>query len=107
MNLSDTMYSQQLSALSHAPFWVNKRVIVTGGAGFLGSFVVEKLQQRRAREIIVPRVEQYDLTDLNAIQQLFDDTQIFLSHEQESEADSHSQKTIIIHLVALAGGIGA
>jgi len=107
MNLSDTMYSHQPFAFSHEPFWINKRVIVTGGAGFLGSFVVEKLQQRRAREVIVPRVEQYDLTDLNAIQRLFDDSQIFLSHEQKSGVDSLSPKTIIIHLAALAGGIGA
>ena len=107
MNLSDTMYSQQPSALSHEPFWVNKRVVVTGGAGFLGSFVVEKLQQRRVREIIVPRVEQYDLTDLNAIRRLFDEAQIFPSYEQESGAGSQSPEMIIIHLAALAGGIGA
>jgi len=36
-------------------FWRDKRVIVTGGAGFLGSFVVEKLRERGAAEIIVPR----------------------------------------------------
>src|SRR4030067_2069728 len=107
MKLSDTMYSQQLSALSHAAFWVNNRVIVTGGAGFLGSFVVEKLQQPRAREIIVPRVEQYDLTDLNAIQRLFKDAQLLPSQKQESGADRQSPKTIIIHLAALAGGMGA
>jgi len=35
-------------------FWYDKRVIVTGGAGFLGSFVVEKLRERGAAEIIVP-----------------------------------------------------
>ena len=42
-------------------FWQNKRVIVTGGAGFLGSFVVEKLKQRGATDIFIPRIENYNL----------------------------------------------
>lgn len=41
--------------------WKNTRVVVTGGAGFLGSFVVEKLRERGAREIVIPRSKEYDL----------------------------------------------
>ena len=78
-------------------FWQDKRVIVTGGAGFLGSFVVEKLKDRGSAEIIVPRIEEYDLVDINHINRLFDDV---LGTSQPSNL-------IIIHLAALAGGIGA
>jgi len=54
-------------------FWRDKRVIVTGGAGFLGSFVVEKLEQRGAADIIVPRSSDYDLRNIDATRQLFHD----------------------------------
>ena len=72
----------------HFPF---SRVLVTGGAGFLGRFVVERLRDYRDVEIFVPRQEQYDLVQLPDIQRLLDDT----------------QPDLIIHLAALVGGIGA
>ncbi len=68
----------------------NRRVVVTGGAGFLGSFLVEKLRQRGAN-VFVPLIEKYDLVQLNDIQRMLQD----------------SRPEIIIHLAALAGGIGA
>ena len=72
-------------------FWRNQRVVVTGGAGFLGSFVVEKLQARGAAEVFVPRIENYDLVDLSAIRRLLAD----------------ARPDIILHLAARVGGIGA
>jgi GDP-L-fucose synthase len=81
-------------------FWSRQRVIVTGGAGFLGSFVVEKLQARGAAEIIVPRIEEYDLVKLEDIQRLYD--RVF-NHPASPTAD----QVMVIHLAALAGGIGA
>jgi GDP-L-fucose synthase len=81
--------------------WRDKRVIVTGGAGFLGSFVVEKLKKRGAAEVIVPRSHQYDLRSLNAIRQLMHDTSLPASGGQRIPVNS------VIHLAARVGGIGA
>lgn len=67
-----------------------KRVCVTGGAGFLGSFVVEKLNARGA-EVFIPTIQKYDLTRMEAIQQMLND----------------SKPDVIIHLAAQVGGIGA
>ncbi len=72
-------------------FWSGRRVCVTGGAGFLGSFVVEELRARGASEIFVPRSVDYDLTQPEEIDRMLN----------EARAD------IVIHLAALAGGIGA
>lgn len=79
----------------HQPFWQNKRVIVTGGSGFLGSVVVRKLHERGAAEVIVPRSADYDLTQIEAIRQLLQDT---------SWPDSVD---MVIHMAARVGGIGA
>jgi len=72
-------------------FWQDARVCVTGGAGFLGSFVVEKLRERCAREIFVPRSKDYDLVQPEAVSRLLDD----------------SNPDVILHLAAHVGGIGA
>lgn len=77
-------------------FWQDKRVIVTGGAGFLGSFVVDKLMERGAAEVVVPRSATYDLTQLAAIQQLLADT-----------SQAGNPVDVIVHLAAHVGGIGA
>jgi GDP-L-fucose synthase len=72
-------------------FWKDKRVCVTGGAGFLGSFILDKLRERGAKEIFVPRIEDYDLTRM----------------EDQDRMLKDAQPNIVIHLAALAGGIGA
>ncbi|MCB9148558.1 MAG: GDP-L-fucose synthase [Caldilineaceae bacterium] len=76
-------------------FWRDKRVIVTGGAGFLGSVIVRKLRARGAAEVIVPRKAQYDLTQIDAIRQLLEDT------------TAPNPVDMVIHLAAQVGGIGA
>jgi GDP-L-fucose synthase len=71
-------------------FWQGRRVCVTGGAGFLGSFVTEGLRQRGA-DVFIPRIEDYDLVKPGDIHHML--------------ADANPE--LIIHLAALAGGIGA
>jgi GDP-L-fucose synthase len=71
--------------------WVHKTVIVTGGAGFLGSFVVEKLRERGCRNVVVPRSRDYDLRDKESLLKLY------------KETNPH----VVIHLAASVGGIAA
>ncbi|MDI6758095.1 MAG: GDP-L-fucose synthase [Candidatus Omnitrophota bacterium] len=72
-------------------FWSNKRVLVTGGAGFLGTYVVSCLKERGCRNIFIPRSREYDLVNMDAVKQLYAD----------------SKPDIVIHLAACVGGIGA
>jgi GDP-L-fucose synthase len=79
------------SMTENTNYWDNKRVTVTGGSGFLGSFVVEQLEARGARDIFVPRSRDYDLRSEAGIKQMLAD----------------GRPDVLIHLAALAGGIGA
>ena len=72
-------------------FWMNKRVVVTGGAGFLGSFIVKGLQKHGCKDVFVPRSKEYDLVEMEAVRRLYRD----------------ARPEIIVHLAAKVGGIGA
>lgn len=72
-------------------FWDGKKVVVTGGAGFLGRRVVAQLTQRGARDVFVPRSRDYDLVKFGDIVRL---------HESQ-------KPDLVIHLAAQVGGIGA
>ena len=77
--------------MTDVSFWRDQRICVTGGSGFLGSFVVEKLRQRGAQEIFIPTMDKYDLVQPEAVQRLLKD----------------ARPDVIIHLAAHVGGIGA
>lgn len=68
-----------------------ERVVVTGGAGFLGSYVVEKLRARGVANLFVPRRRDYDLVKMEDVRRLYDD----------------AQPDLVVHLAAVVGGIGA
>jgi GDP-L-fucose synthase len=72
-------------------FWPDKRVTVTGGAGFLGTYVVGHLHDYGAKNVFVPRSRDYDLRQLDAIRDMLAD----------------SRPDMVIHLAAKVGGIGA
>jgi GDP-L-fucose synthase len=72
-------------------FWKNKKVVITGGAGFLGKFLVREIRQRGCRSIFIPRSHEYDLRKISAIRRLL----------KQTDPD------IIIHAAAVVGGIGA
>ena len=72
-------------------FWADRRVLVTGGAGFLGSCVVKRLEAEGCRKVFAPRSRSYDLRSLDDVKRLYLDT----------------QPDLVIHLAAVVGGIGA
>ncbi|MCB1154915.1 MAG: GDP-L-fucose synthase [Deltaproteobacteria bacterium] len=72
-------------------FWRNRRVCVTGGGGFLGSFVVERLRSEGCEQVFVPAKADYDLVEPAKVARMFDD----------------AKPDVLIHLAAAVGGIGA
>jgi GDP-L-fucose synthase len=98
-------------------FWREKRVILTGGAGFLGSFVTEKLVQRGVADLLIPHIEHYDLTNRDDIRRLLDDAALPTAKRPNHLQPPNFQpldlptfqpsNLIIIHLAAHVGGIGA
>jgi GDP-L-fucose synthase len=69
----------------------NKRIVVTGGAGFLGSNVVRNLEERGCKQIFIPRSKDYNLVEMEGVRRLYRD----------------AKPDIVIHLAARVGGIGA
>lgn len=72
-------------------YWRDKRVVVAGGSGFLGSVVVAQLRRQGCRTILVPRSRDYDLVDIGAVRRMYADT----------------TPDLVLHLAARVGGIGA
>ncbi len=72
-------------------FFEQRRIVVTGGAGFLGRFVLEGLRQRGCRDILVPTIEEYNLTLAADIARMYETM----------------RPDVVIHLAAVVGGIGA
>ena len=69
----------------------DRRIVVTGGAGFLGTHLIRRLQKRGCRDVFVPTYPEYDFTRIEAVERLF------AEHRPE----------VLIHLAAVVGGIGA
>ena len=72
-------------------FWKERRICVTGGAGFLGSYILASLKHRGAREVVAPSVKEFDLVQPEAVRKML----------------SEAQPDLVLHLAANVGGIGA
>ena len=72
-------------------FFEDKRIVVTGGAGFLGSYILAGLESRGCKNILVPHIEDYDFVTMGDVERMYDDM----------------SPDIVIHLAAAVGGIGA
>lgn len=69
----------------------DKKIVITGGAGFLGRFLVEKLREKGCNNIFIPRSRDYDLVEKEDVNKLY----------------ANTRPNIVIHLAARVGGIGA
>src|SRR6478735_3665230 len=69
----------------------SKRILVTGGGGFLGQHVVHRLRQSGCKNVFAPRSREYDLTDESNVRRLLGDV----------------RPQVVLHLAAVVGGIGA
>ncbi|MGD1043603.1 MAG: NAD-dependent epimerase/dehydratase family protein, partial [Sedimentisphaerales bacterium] len=72
-------------------FFKDRRIVVTGGAGFLGGYIIDGLQKRGCENILVPKIEDYNLVNLPDVVRMYDDM----------------KPDIVIHLAAVVDGIGA
>jgi len=72
-------------------FFKNKKIVITGGAGFLGGYIVEGLAKRGCKNILIPKIEDYNLVNMLDVIRMYDDM----------------KPDIVIHLAAVVGGIGA
>jgi GDP-L-fucose synthase len=82
---------RKIGKMGETDFWSKRRVCVTGGAGFLGSYVVAKLRELGTKEVFIPKIEEYDLVQKEAIRRML----------------AEAKPDVIIHLAANVGGIGA
>lgn len=85
------MFFNYLTKVGYMLDLKNKKIIVTGGAGFLGKSIVRKLDERGCKNIFIPTIEEYDLRGLAAIKKMY----------------TYAKADIVIHLAATVGGIGA
>jgi GDP-L-fucose synthase len=69
----------------------NKRIMVTGGEGFLGSYVVQNLKERGCENIFVPRIEDYNLVQMEAVKRAYE----------------NARPEVVLHIAGVVGGIGA
>jgi len=72
-------------------FFEDRRIVVTGGAGFLGGYILEGLRKRGCKNILVPKTDDYDLVNLQDVMRMY----------------GNMRPDIVIHLAAVVGGIGA